>query len=200
MLLSIGLVGCSGGPSLRNFSTAGVVAPEASCAIDPRTFARAERLGTHGRGSCTVTEAYRVHSIEGVVLSEPAIMNCSTANAFRRWIKDVLQPAARDAEGENVSSLNIAASYACRARNGRRGGKLSEHGFGNAVDVSAITLSDGRIVSVKDHYYRSSFLKRIREQACGVFATVLGPGSDRAHRDHFHFDMANRRSGQSFCR
>jgi hypothetical protein len=194
------IAGCSSGPSLQDFSTKGVVSPEASCSTDPREFANAERLGTHGQGICTVTEAYRVHSIEGIALSQPAIMNCATANALRQWVKSVLLPNAKNTERQGVASLNIAASYACRARNGRRGAKLSEHGFGNAVDVSAITLSDGRTLSVRDDYYRSAMLKSVRKASCSIFSTVLGPGSDRAHHDHFHFDLAYRRSGQSFCR
>jgi len=35
--------------------------------------------------------------------------------------------------------------------------------------------------------------------ACGPFGTVLGPESNRFHRDHFHFDTARYRSG-SYCR
>ena len=35
--------------------------------------------------------------------------------------------------------------------------------------------------------------------ACGIFGTVLGPRSDGYHRDHFHFDTANYRSG-AYCR
>ena len=38
-----------------------------------------------------------------------------------------------------------------------------------------------------------SFLKQIRHEACGDFNTVLGPGQPY-HKDHFHLDMANRRS------
>jgi len=30
--------------------------------------------------------------------------------------------------------------------------------------------------------------------------TVLGPGSDRYHGDHFHLDLANRRSGKAYCK
>jgi hypothetical protein len=30
----------------------------------------------------------------------------------------------------------------------------------------------------------------LRTSACGYFTTVLGPGSNEAHKNHFHFDLA----------
>ncbi len=200
LLVASILASCSGGGNLPEFSTDGVRAPAASCEIDPTTFAVAESLGTHGRGICTVENAYRITAMEGVRFSQPAIVNCSVANGFRNWLRNIAQPAAVQAHGERISGLTIAASYACRARNGRRGAKLSEHGFGNAIDISAVQLSSGRELDVRQNYYSSRFLQHIRTAACGIFNTVLGPGSDSSHRDHIHFDLANRRSGQAFCR
>ena len=37
------------------------------------------------------------------------------------------------------------------------------------------------------------FLRRLHLGACGVFGTALGPEANDAHRDHFHFDLAQRR-------
>lgn len=45
---------------------------------------------------------------------------------------------------------------------------------------------------------RTQFLRRIHAGGCRVFGTVLGPEANEAHRNHFHVDMAERRSG-SFC-
>ena len=44
----------------------------------------------------------------------------------------------------------------------------------------------------------AQFLRRLHKGACGVFGTVLGPEANEAHRDHFHFDLAHRRSS-AFC-
>jgi len=44
----------------------------------------------------------------------------------------------------------------------------------------------------------SAFLKRLHSGACGVFGTVLGPEANEAHRDHFHFDMKERK-GRGVC-
>lgn len=45
---------------------------------------------------------------------------------------------------------------------------------------------------------RERFLRRIHGSACQVFGTILGPEANEAHRNHFHIDMAERRSG-SYC-
>jgi hypothetical protein len=36
------------------------------------------------------------------------------------------------------------------------------------------------------------FLREVRDGACGLFATVLSPDYNAAHRDHLHFDQAER--------
>jgi hypothetical protein len=45
----------------------------------------------------------------------------------------------------------------------------------------------------------AKFLDALRKAACGPFKTVLGPGSDADHALHFHFDLAPRRHGGTFC-
>lgn len=45
---------------------------------------------------------------------------------------------------------------------------------------------------------KERFLRRVHGSACQVFGTILGPEANEAHRNHFHIDMAERRSG-SYC-
>ena len=114
-----------------------------------------------------------------------------------------MQPAAARAFGEPVASVDVAASYDCRPRNGSRGAKLSEHGHGNAIDISGFTLTSGRKVTVARGWYgganERAFLREVHDKACGRFSTVLGPASDAYHRDHIHLDIEARRSGKPFC-
>ena len=130
-------------------------------------------------------------------------MNCGLTGPLNDWLGNTVQSSAQDAFGERVIGIDVAASYSCRPRNNKRGAKMSEHGFGNAIDIAAFTLESGRKVSVLKDYYGSSdsqkFLRQVRGEACGEFATVLGPGSDDNHRDHIHLDLQNRRSGQAYC-
>jgi hypothetical protein len=45
---------------------------------------------------------------------------------------------------------------------------------------------------------KAGFLHAVHKAACTTFATVLGPEANRAHKNHFHLDMAERKS-PSIC-
>ena len=158
-----------------------------------------EKVGTYGKGGgCTIPNAVRVRSVSGVRLSTSALMTCDTAEALNTWVDKGVQKAF----GKKVVELKVAAHYACRTRNNRAGAKLSEHAKGRAIDISAFTLSNGRQVTVLGDWGKGSHgraLAKAHAAACGTFGTVLGPRSDGYHRDHFHLDTANYRSG-AYCR
>ncbi|HWT82414.1 MAG TPA: extensin family protein, partial [Candidatus Methylomirabilis sp.] len=44
---------------------------------------------------------------------------------------------------------------------------------------------------------KAEFVKHVHDEACHEFGTVLGPEANDAHKNHFHLDMKQRRSG--FC-
>lgn len=147
--------------------------------------------------ACGIKDAVRVRSVAGVSLSQPALLNCPTAAALKRWVAEGLQPAMP--RRDPVVRLQVAAHYACRGRNNQRGAKISEHGKGNAIDISAFVLRSGKVMTVLSDYSRKGPLGVARRAACGIFSTVLGPGSDRYHSDHFHLDTARHRGGP-YCR
>jgi hypothetical protein len=106
------------------------------------------------------------------------------------------------AKGGGISELRVAAHYVCRTRNHRAGAKLSEHAKGRAIDISALHLRDGTQVTVLEGWGSRAYgpaLRSMHERACGTFGTVLGPGSDGYHEDHFHFDVAQHGNGP-YCR
>lgn len=145
--------------------------------------------------------AIKVYQVEDVTLSTPAVMTCETALALHRWVDNGAQDAVKK-YGGGVSKLKVAAGYSCRTRNNRPGAKISEHGKGKAIDISAIYTKDGSEISVLKDWGRGKkgrMLKKMHKSACGPFGTVLGPNADRYHRDHFHFDVANHRGG-AYCR
>ena len=111
-----------------------------------------------------------------------------------------VQPAARMSFDQPVVKIETMGTYSCRNIYGGRSGRLSQHAFANAVDVSAFILADGRRVSVlgdwKGKQDAQKFLRLIHTSACKRFGTVLSPDYNQAHADHFHFDM----SGNNYCR
>lgn len=154
-----------------------------------------------GPGRCGIKDAVEVDAVGGVLLSQPSKMNCDTARSLNGWVTDQMTPIVGK-KGGGVESLQVAAHYVCKTRNGRRGARLSEHSFGNAIDISAFNLADNSSLTVLTDWGRGKegkLLRDLHRSACGPFGTVLGPESDRFHKTHFHFDIARYRNG-TYCR
>ena len=183
---------------------------EASCLrsgiVQPTRFIRPR--SSIGGGQCYISKPFRMYAAaRGGVRFEPAAtLRCQMVPSVETWVQEVLRPAARRFLGSDIVRLRIAASYACRARNSKAGGKLSEHGKANAIDISKFILADGRVVTVKRGWRGKQnvrrFLRYIHRGACEHFSTVLGPNADRYHHDHFHFDLARhgRRGTYRICK
>lgn len=152
---------------------------------------------------CEMAHPVIVEELPGNVAVEPeVVLNCQTAKATARLMEEVVAPAAEEFFEAQVESIQQMSGYVCRPRSG--GGNLSEHAFGNAIDIGSVTLDDGTQIMVRPygrvHDAHDGFVWRVREGACGIFTTVLGPATDEAHADHLHFDLAERRPGSTYCR
>lgn len=152
---------------------------------------------------CGIGRGIRVTKIAGVELLPAAMLNCRTTEALALWVRDDVMPAAEENLEDAPTSLLVAGSYVCRSRNGRAGARLSEHAFGNAVDVAGFVFGDDTMnieaQDPKQSPARLDFQKEIRKAACERFTTVLGPGTDASHKTHFHFDLRTRSSGYRLC-
>lgn len=160
----------------------------------------AEKKGTiHGPGGCGVDDAFLVTEAAGVRLSQPALLTEEAARALNAWVANRAIPAI-GRKGGGLVELRVASHYACRSRNSRPGARLSEHARGRAIDISAFVMADGSRLVVEDDWSGDDgrLLRRLHASACGPFGTVLGPEADAHHRDHFHFDVADYRSG-AYC-
>lgn len=154
------------------------------------------RAALGGPSQCGAAQPFEMQGAAGgrVALRPAAMLRCPMVPAVERWVQRVVEPAARLHLGSPIVEVKVAASYACRPINHVSGGKLSEHGHANALDVSAFHLADGRVVTVKGGWWgdlrERAFLRAVHQGGCEEFTTVLGPNADSYHRDHFHFDLA----------
>ena len=130
--------------------------------------------------------------------------SCAVGAALALWEWHVVQPAAHRHFGSPVSEIEHFGSYSCRRLYGRDEGAWSEHATANAVDVAGFRLEDGTRVTVVGDWggsdARAAFLRDVRDGACRLFATVLSPDYNEAHRDHLHLDQADRAMGWRACR
>jgi hypothetical protein len=153
------------------------------------------RLGP-ARG--TVTSA-----VGPVVVKPSATLACPIVSALDRWLADAVQPASMRWFGARVVEIKQISAYSCRGMNGNPRAHISEHAFGNALDIAGFTLADGRYVSVQRGWKglpeEQGFLRDVEASACQRFATVLAPGSNVHHYNHIHVDLMRRASRRMVC-
>jgi hypothetical protein len=153
----------------------------------------------NGPGICGLTRPFKVTALlDGEVnFDTPYTLDCPMVAALNNWLRDVVEPEAQARFGARVVELIGMGTYACRGINGQMGARLSEHAFGNAIDVGGFRLADGRIISIVHDWTRGdeaaqAFLRNVHGGACAYFTTVLGPGYNIFHYNHFHLDLAMR--------
>ena len=109
--------------------------------------------------------------------------------------------------GKDVVRVEHMGTYNCREM-AAYPGWVSEHSYANALDIKAFVLEGGTSISVLDDWTlptkgrvtkaqraAASFLREVSRRAYEeeVFSVVLTPAFDRAHRNHFHLDLARYR-------
>ena len=153
--------------------------------------------------SCHVDHPVKVSRIGNVAIKPAATLNCQMAEAFASWTRNELVPASRWRFLSGVKTIRQGSSYSCRKIAGTRG-TPSEHSLGNAIDIMKIELQSGKEIDVRKPglfaFRKRGLLNTVRADGCEYFTTVLGPGYNRDHADHFHFDIKARRSGHRACR
>lgn len=182
----------------------------------PRCRALLDRAGVrhialaplHDGPSCGYDDAVRMRGGGPLTIdwspSAPGV-SCPVAAALALWEWEVVEPAARRHLHAQVVAIEHLGSYNCRRMYGRDHGSWSEHATANAIDIAGFRLSNGRRIGIlsdwKGEGDAAAFLREVRDGACGLFATVLSPDYNAAHRDHLHLDQAARGArGWRSCR
>jgi hypothetical protein len=150
-----------------------------------------------GPGICGLDHPFKVSAVANgaIAIDRPVTLDCSMIPALESWLAENVQPIAQARFGQPVVGLRVFGAYSCRSIDNIGGAQLSEHAFANAIDVAGFRLADGRIISVvadwkKTDSQESAFLHEAHAGACQHFTTVLGPGADVFHYNHFHLDLA----------
>jgi hypothetical protein len=149
------------------------------------------------RDDCAIEEPVAVEAVDTrtgrVALPARLILDCRFAAVLGTWLSEVVSPVAASLLGSPVEEVVTGPGYQCRRRSDA---KLSQHALGKAVDISGFRLADGRNIPVarlaEAEGAELMFLMAVSTSACGYFTTVLGPGSDPAHVQHLHIDLAER--------
>jgi Extensin-like protein C-terminus len=164
-----------------------------------------------GPGICGMTHPFKVYALKDgtIPLSKPVVLDCPMIPTLEAWVDQWVQPSALSRLGAPVAELEVFGAYSCRTVDNLANTKLSEHAYGNAIDVSGFKLADGREIPIVSAWkttdtQESAFVHEAQAGACRDFTTVLAPGSDSFHYNHFHLDLANHGSTntgrRTYCR
>jgi len=138
-----------------------------------------------------------------VEVSPPATLACPIVAALDQWIGTSVQPAAMRWFRQPVVEIKQISAYSCRGMNGDPNAHISEHAFGNALDIAEFDLADGHVIKVQYGWHgtpeEQGFLHDVQSAACDQFSTVLAPGANVYHYNHIHVDLMRRTSGRRIC-
>ena len=125
-------------------------------------------------GRCGIKNPVRIKKFPKTELSSDITVSCPFAIKLNDFFLEI-----------GANQITHLGTYNCRQIRGS--GILSEHAFGNAIDISGINS-----INVLADWYSTdhpdSVLKRASEIACDFFSNVLTPDTDDAHKDHIHLD------------
>ncbi len=156
--------------------------------------------------ACQVPYPVSLSGLSGNIAVRPAVtLNCQVTLAFAKWVKNELAPAARTRYWSGIGTIVPMGGYSCRRMNNsrQRYNPMSEHAHGNAIDIGTFVLKNGHVIDVRKKglfsFREGRLLKAVRSDSCRYFDTVLGPGSNAEHWNHFHFDLRDRKGGRRYC-
>lgn len=147
--------------------------------------------------SCRIRSPLSVTAVSAngrtIPFTSEATLTCGMAGSVSDWAASI-DGYLQARENTGLAAIITGTSYACRNRNNADDGPISEHGFGNALDVVGFELVDGRTLSLPDGWALPNapagrLLRFAHDAACARFTTTLGPEANAAHADHLHVDL-----------
>src|SRR6202044_302238 len=138
-----------------------------------------------------------------VEVKPAATLACPIVSELDQWITAAVQPAALKWFRQPVVEIKQISAYSCRGMNGNPNPHISEHAFGNALDIAEFTLADGHKISVQYGWQgapeEQGFLHDVQAAACEDFTTVLAPGANAYHYNHIPVDLMRHYNGRHIC-
>jgi len=134
-----------------------------------------QQAGDVTEQGCKLAGAIRLEAVTTAagsvsISGEPAML-CSFAREFSGWVREVAAPLTLGYLGERLARIETAEGFACKARYDKPGAIPSEHAKGNALDIAAFALADGRRILVKEQDgeipQAHALVHALRMTACG---------------------------------
>ena len=200
----------SPGAALRtkktSFDTQGLRAPEGSCEVKPSRIGLAEKIRNIDEGNgCEIPNAWRVQSLGSVSFSQrrhDELRHGRSAEDLARETRCSPPPSGASGRASSASMWRppMPAARATTARRQDERARLRQCHRHRGLHAGKRPQGDACWRAGAAAGTSAASCAACMSAACGEFRTVLGPDSDRHHRDHLHLDLQNRRNGSSYCR
>jgi hypothetical protein len=192
-------IGIPGGPPHPYYGGPRAPYPPRQMAHPPNERRSGAPIPPLGAADPSLTAA----ALTPVAVQPAATLACPIVSALDQWITNAVQPAALRWFHQPVVEIKQISAYSCRGMNGDPNAHISEHAFGNALDVAEFDLADGHRVSVQHGWHgapeEQGFLHDVQAAACDEFTTVLAPGANVYHYNHIHVDLMRHYDGRHIC-
>jgi len=163
-----------------DFDTANVTSAFSDCDQRLAEIADIELLPrVIGPGECGGRDLIRLNAVllpnrKRVEIRPTAVLRCAMAESFAAWLHDEASHYVT-ALGDALGSVDTYGSYECRGRNWVVDAKVSEHGKGNAIDLRALVLADGRHITLTDETFSKPFRENLRVPLVIALRRCWGP-------------------------
>jgi hypothetical protein len=135
-------------------------------------------------GRCGTPAPIRLMSLgkkHQVSFSPPALVNCDMAAALNTWITHDVQPLANKHLGERIAKVEVMSDYSCRTSFGRKGNRLSEHAYADALDLRGFVTESGKTAHVLDTWGKTK--RDIEAEIAAAKAAAEAEAAERAAAD-----------------
>jgi hypothetical protein len=176
---------------------------------------------TYGRAKTRLSEHGRVNALD---IGELLTAEGETTQVVADW-GPIAREIAEKASAEKAEAIKRQAEAAAAARKGKvaDGPKVAAPSAPKVLQGGSIQIGIPGLTKPADTGFgwappshlggpkeasasaptaalnaKAAFLRAIHKAACAIFSTVLGPEANRAHKNHFHLDMAPR-AGANIC-
>ncbi|UCA44910.1 extensin family protein [Pseudochrobactrum sp. XF203] len=146
-------------------------------------------------GQCQIRSPLEITAFTKPVpieLDQTITTNCTMTVALTEWVQQA-NNLAKTHLGSDIKTIGTGSHYQCRKVNNGSAGRVSEHAFGNALDIMSFTLANGEKTTLATDWNGSEkqkkFWRELHKASCTLFMTVLGPEADSTHETNLHLDM-----------
>jgi hypothetical protein len=103
-------------------------------------------------GECGNPAPIRLVKLDNVSFQPAALINCGMLAPLHKWITKDIQPLARRQLGAKIATIEVMSDYSCRTALGRKGKKLSQHAYVDALDIRGFITDKSQQVLVLENW------------------------------------------------